>query len=363
MTVEQLDVTIRISAIALLVFLSLAMLRSGVRRWCSPQLLFLPMALCVSAFLLRNTPFPHLRPDGAVGLLVEATRPFSLLSIWWFCLACFEWPFRPCRTVIGISAAWIGLFAICKIDAVVSLAPGLCEVAMTLLCYAVIGQLAYALLSRWRDDLVERRRTARLWVVVILVGQLFVDLTFGVFNGFEVRPIAFSLIQNATFLGFALGLALHLVSARTDSLVFGANLAAPSLHLVAADDPVERIGHQALKARLARLIEQERIYLRPDLTFQMFVDAAGSNAKLVRKTINRDMGFDHFRTFLSHYRIAEARRRLTDPAHAQDKMIAIAHDCGFASVQSFNRIFREIEGCSPSEFRARYSATEDRRRA
>lgn len=67
--------------------------------------------------------------------------------------------------------------------------------------------------------------------------------------------------------------------------------------------------------------------------------------------IHRQLGHDHFRHLLNSYRVAEARRILADPARRRDKLIAVAMDSGFASLPSFNRVFRDLEGRTPSAFR------------
>jgi AraC-like DNA-binding protein len=50
--------------------------------------------------------------------------------------------------------------------------------------------------------------------------------------------------------------------------------------------------------------------------------------------------------------VAEARRLLGDPVRGGDKLIAIAMDSGFASLASFNRVFRALEGRTPSAYRS-----------
>ena len=77
----------------------------------------------------------------------------------------------------------------------------------------------------------------------------------------------------------------------------------------------------------------------------------GAPEKTVRQLVNHRLGHDHFRAFLNANRVAEARRRLADPAHAGDKLITIALDSGFASLASFNRAFQAIESRPPSAFR------------
>ncbi len=73
----------------------------------------------------------------------------------------------------------------------------------------------------------------------------------------------------------------------------------------------------------------------------------------VRRLVNQHLGWRHFRNFLNHYRLQDAKTALADPAQADRKILGIAFDAGFASLPSFNRSFREAEGMAPSEYRTR----------
>src|SRR3546814_7323665 len=106
-----------------------------------------------------------------------------------------------------------------------------------------------------------------------------------------------------------------------------------------------------LRLRLVTLIQVDRIHLHPDLPFAMFVQRMNAPERAVRKLVNHELGFDHFRSFLNHYRVIEARRLLADPRRSADKLIAIALDSGFASLPSFNRVFRATEACTPSQYK------------
>ena len=106
-----------------------------------------------------------------------------------------------------------------------------------------------------------------------------------------------------------------------------------------------------LLGRLRTLIEGERLHLDPELTLAMFVQRMQAPERDVRRLINQELGFDHFRSFLNHHRLVEARRRLADPRRAGDKLVAVALDSGFASIASFNRVFRSAEACTPSQYR------------
>jgi len=65
--------------------------------------------------------------------------------------------------------------------------------------------------------------------------------------------------------------------------------------------------------------------------------------------INREFNSNFF-TFVNGYRVEEAKRRLAEPESRRIKLLALALDCGFASKSSFNRVFKEMAGMTPSEF-------------
>ncbi len=58
-----------------------------------------------------------------------------------------------------------------------------------------------------------------------------------------------------------------------------------------------------------------------------------------------------FSDFTNAYRIKEAIRLLGEDAYKNQKIAAVAYDCGFNSVSAFNTSFKKINQCSPSEYK------------
>lgn len=54
--------------------------------------------------------------------------------------------------------------------------------------------------------------------------------------------------------------------------------------------------------------------------------------------------------YISHFRIEKACHKLLN---SEETILGIAYDCGFHNISNFNRQFRRIIGCSPSEYRSR----------
>ncbi|MEX0361710.1 MAG: helix-turn-helix domain-containing protein, partial [Allomuricauda sp.] len=59
----------------------------------------------------------------------------------------------------------------------------------------------------------------------------------------------------------------------------------------------------------------------------------------------------NFSEFVNEFRIEKAKQMLADPKHQQDKIVAIAYDCGFGNVTSFNLAFKAKTQLTPTAFR------------
>ncbi len=348
MIIEQLDLALRLGSASILMLLAWLLLGHS-RRVGLPALLFAPLAVCLAGFVLGNTPLVMLQPAGLIGNLAKAASGFTVIFLWWFALSCFDSGFRLRGGVVMIGIAWAGIAAADRGLFVDTLADAGLSSGLVVLGFGIVAHLVWRLLDERQGDLIEQRHHARALVAVLLGGMLFIDLAADALFGFAWRPLAFSMAQNAMILGFSVWLAGRLLTVRDGVLTFGVTGVdlVPNRPMPDADH-----GHnEVLFRRLNVLIETERVHLDPELTFARFVERMSAPERAVRTLINRHLGFDHFRAFLNHHRVAEARRLLADETR-DDKLIAIALDSGFASLASFNRAFRTIEGCSPSAYRA-----------
>lgn len=347
MNLGQVDLALRAVAASTILLLGWLLLQRR-RDLGLPGVLFPPLALCVASFVVGNTPLTELRPTGLAGSIAHALSGLTVVFLWWFCLSCFDRRFRLRGPVLAVGLLWAMVAALDR----GLLGAGFAELGLSrglvVLGFGIVAHLVWRLLSERADDLIQRRHDARIMVAILLGGMLFVDLSADALFGFAWRPMAFAMAQNAMMLGFGLWLAGTLLDVRSDLLTFGAGERARS-SVPAPTQGVPR--DDAPYRRLLALMEMDRVFLDPDLTFAAFVARMGATERAVRTLINHDLGHDHFRTFLNHYRVAEARRRLADP-NCDDKLVAVAMDSGFASLASFNRAFRQIEGCSPSAYRA-----------
>ena len=348
MIIAQLDLALRIGSSSIL--LLLAWLLLGQRRRVRLQaLLFAPLAVCLAGFLLGNTPLLSFQPAGLMATLANAASGFTVIFLWWFALSCFDSRFRLQGSVLMVGLAWAAIAAADR----GLLGDWLADVGLThvlvVMGFGIVGHLVWRLLDERQGDFIAQRHDARVLVAVLLGGMLFIDLAADMLFGLDWRPLAFSITQNAMILGFSLWLAGRILAVRDDALTFGVVEAD-----AVASGPIPKVvtdRMNQLHVRLRTLIDAERVHLDPELTFAKFVELMAAPERAVRALINQQLGYDHFRAFLNIHRIGEARR-LLEERDRDDKLITIALDSGFASLASFNRVFRAVVGCTPSEYRA-----------
>jgi AraC-like DNA-binding protein len=104
--------------------------------------------------------------------------------------------------------------------------------------------------------------------------------------------------------------------------------------------------------RILFLFEVEKIYKDEDFSLKLLAEKLSLQPYLVSRIINKKLK-KSFPNLLNHYRILEAKRMLTSDRETVN-ILHIAFEVGFKSKTSFNRIFKQAEGITPSEYRERH---------
>ena len=107
-----------------------------------------------------------------------------------------------------------------------------------------------------------------------------------------------------------------------------------------------------LAARLERYMEQERPWLEEDLRLEDLATALGISRHRLSRVLSQHLA-TRFHDFVNRFRVAEARRLLTDPSWTGSVMdTGLA--AGFGSNASFYRAFRRFVGETPKAFAGRH---------
>ncbi|HVW13654.1 MAG TPA: ABC transporter permease [Mucilaginibacter sp.] len=103
---------------------------------------------------------------------------------------------------------------------------------------------------------------------------------------------------------------------------------------------------------LKRMVKEKRYYEDPELSLTSLAEKLGLTAHELSRIINTALK-KNFHDFVSEYRVGDVVRKMRDPAYDHITLLGIAYDSGFNSKSAFNRIFKEMTGLSPGEYKTR----------
>lgn len=102
-----------------------------------------------------------------------------------------------------------------------------------------------------------------------------------------------------------------------------------------------------LISAILEIMSDNKVFCDPEFSLNKLAEIVGSNSTYVSQIIN-DSFNKNFRSFINDYRIKEARRILSDQEYQKYSMESISMMVGFKSKSTFNLIFKEITGITPS---------------
>ena len=226
-------------------------------------------------------------------------------------------------------------------------------IAINLLALGFIALAVWQTIASWSQDLVERRRRLRLFIIgaAALYGGINAMLQIFI-RGSDTADIAN--VVNSVMLGGIVAAISYAMTNVTASDLFVASpvsAAEVSGRPVAVEESND-VDRKLLDA-LMRLMADERIYRHDNVTIGALATKLGIPEYRLRRLINQRLGYRNFNVFLNNHRIEEAKAALADPTQAEVPVITIAMDAGFQSLGPFNRAFKATTGVTPTEYRRR----------
>ena len=101
---------------------------------------------------------------------------------------------------------------------------------------------------------------------------------------------------------------------------------------------------------LNKAMKEDKVYLDPGLNLQVLAGHTDLAPKIISAVLNQHM-HKSFNEFLNEYRIEAFKEKVRQPQMDHLTIVGIAFECGFNSQATFQRVFKEVTGQSPSAFR------------
>jgi AraC-like DNA-binding protein len=103
-------------------------------------------------------------------------------------------------------------------------------------------------------------------------------------------------------------------------------------------------------ALLTKAMEEDRLYLDAALTLPMVARHTGIAPKVISAVLNQHL-HKNFNEYVNEYRVALFKEKILQEEAGQLTITGVAYDCGFSSQATFQRVFRQFTGMSPSEYK------------
>ena len=310
-------------------------------------------ALCASlgAFMLTSMPGAS-RLLGLLVYLLTAICATHPVWFWLFCAALFNDRLKLNRShVFAVTTMALAgvLYQALMSPAADGVPPALVRtlgIGFGAASLAFIGLGLLAIRAGRHSDLDERRRRIRAWVVPVVSAYLAAVVVVQGWVTLVGRPTPepLVLLNLAMIDGLA---ALALASFVRIRVLNWLDLAEPTAPDATALTQLER----SVFDRLDRRLYPEKLYAQDGVTIAALAEVLGSQEHVLRRVINRGLGFRNFNDFLHTHRLREASARLRDPAARRIPVLTIALEAGYGSIGPFNRAFRERFGMTPTEYR------------
>jgi len=107
--------------------------------------------------------------------------------------------------------------------------------------------------------------------------------------------------------------------------------------------------------KLQNFMLQEKPYLIPNININELSAKVDIPMRFISQIINDSLNKNFF-DFINYYRIEESKVYLTDPKFKKRNILEILYEVGFNSKATFNKVFKEYTGQTPTEYRQRHSS-------
>lgn len=106
---------------------------------------------------------------------------------------------------------------------------------------------------------------------------------------------------------------------------------------------------EAFIHELLSYMNEQKPYLQPEITLNELSRQMNVMPEYLSGILNRQLNIRFF-DFINQFRVEAFKDACQAPENANYSIIALAYDCGFNSKATFNRVFKNMTGTTPSEY-------------
>lgn len=114
----------------------------------------------------------------------------------------------------------------------------------------------------------------------------------------------------------------------------------------------EQTPDPAKVAMVEAAVRERKLYLENNINLDKFSELAGLKPRELSLVLHSHYKLNFFE-FINGLRLEEAKRLLSSPESADLSILDIIYKSGFNSQSAFQRFFKRVVGCTPSEYRKR----------
>jgi len=181
----------------------------------------------------------------------------------------------------------------------------------------------------------------KYWLVICLIiyNLIFIGLEIG-FASKAVNLQSYVFAASMIKIAFIYMVMTSIFRAFPDQFDVGAiNISVGRMHLTEYE--------KSVATRVEKILAHEKPYRETGFNRATFAKKLGVREHVLSRIINLHFN-KSFSEITNYHRIKDAKNLLTEKDLS---VTAIAYDAGFSSIASFNRVFKELTGYSPSEYR------------
>jgi len=185
------------------------------------------------------------------------------------------------------------------------------------------------------------------WTMIIFTIALLLDIinqfVFPLYLPFDISITHLTLLFLVNWI-FYKGLKqpqLFLGISETDSAIISDSL---KENIETLEDVQTELAH------IKQYFETHKPYTNSDISLHNLAIELEIPVRRLSYLINNYFN-QNFMGFINHYRIEQAKERFINPVDPKETILEVMYDIGFSSKSSFNTIFKQTTGLTPSEYK------------